>query len=226
MQKHQSSGSGSSVLSPTVPADIGETSQRQRIIEAMIDSCAEKTYAATTITDIVGRARISRTTFYKRFGDKRACFGATVDFCLAELQDAAREAYSPADAPPEAVRRATAAILAEMAARPAMAQLLTGDAVSVDPGVVLRYRKILIPALEGLWASAGRPTTSYIDPALAFSRAQLLVFNQTATGPSDDLLALLPDIVYLAVAPFGGHEEALAQARLARSANGRPAAGR
>ena len=74
MQKHQSSGSGSSVLSPTVPTDIGETSQRQRIIEAMIDSCAEKTYAATTITDIVSRARISRTTFYKRFGDKRACF--------------------------------------------------------------------------------------------------------------------------------------------------------
>jgi len=226
MQKHQSSGSGSSVLSPTVPADIGETTQRQRIIEAMIDSCAAKTYAATTITDIVGRARISRTTFYKRFGDKRACFTATVDFCLDELQEIAREAHSQTDEPPQAVRRATAAILAQMAARPAMAQLLTGDAVSVDPGVVVRYRKILIPALEGLWESAGLPTNSYIDPGLAFSRAQLLVFNQTAAGRSDDLQVLLPDIVYLAVAPFGGHEEALAQARLARPANGEPAAGR
>ncbi|HEX5609925.1 MAG TPA: helix-turn-helix domain-containing protein [Solirubrobacterales bacterium] len=188
----------------------------------MIDSCAEKTYAATTITDIVSHARISRTTFYKRFGDKRACFAATVSFCLDELQEVARDARSPADSPPEAVRRATAAILARMAAKPAMAQLLTGDAVSVDPGVALRYRKILIPALEGLWESAGAHKNGYIDPGLAFSRAQLLVFNQTAAGRSDDLLALLPDIVYLAVAPFGGHEEALAQARLAQS-NGRPA---
>lgn len=226
MQKHQSSGSGSSVLSPTVPADIGETSQRQRIIEAMIESCAEKTYAATTITDIVGRARISRTTFYKRFGDKRACFAATVDSCLAELQDVAREAYSPTAAPPEAVRRATAAVLAQLATKPAMAQLLTGDAVSVDPAVVVRYRRILIPALEGLWERAGLPTTSHIDPGLAFSRAQLLVFNQTAAGLSGDLSVLLPDIVYLLVAPFGGHEEALAQARLARPANGKPAAGK
>jgi AcrR family transcriptional regulator len=226
MQKHQSSGSGSSVLSPTVPTDIGETSQRQRIIEAMIDSCAEKTYAATTITDIVGRARISRTTFYKRFGDKRDCFAATVDFCLAELQDVAREAYSPADGPPEAVRRATAAVLAELAAKPAMAQLLTGDAVSVDPGVAVRYRKILTPALEGLWEQAGLPTTRHIDPGLAFSRAQLLVFNQTAAGRSGDLAVLLPDIVYLLVAPFGGHEEALVQARLARPANGKPATGK
>jgi AcrR family transcriptional regulator len=225
MQKHQSSGSGSSVLSPTVPVDIGETSQRQRIIEAMIDSCAEKTYAATTITDIVGRARISRTTFYKRFDDKRACFDATVDFCIAEVGDVAREAYSPADTPPQAVREATAAILAQIAAKPAMAQLLTGDAISVDPGVALRYRKILIPALEGLWERAGLPRTCHIDPGLAFSRAQLLVFNQTAAGRSDDLLVLLPDIVYLAVAPFGGHEEALAQARLAK-ANGSPAASR
>ena len=96
------------------------------------------------------------------------------------------------------MRQATAAILARMAAKPAMAQLLTGDAVSVDPGVVVRYRKVLIPALEGLWEGAGLPTTSYIDPGLAFSRAQLLVFNQTAAGRPDDLLVLLPDIVYLA----------------------------
>lgn len=185
----------------------------------MIGSCAEKTYAATTITDIVGRARISRTTFYKRFGDKRTCFSAAVDFCLAELQDVAREASSPTDAPPHAARGATTAILAHLAAKPAMAQLLTGDAVSVDPGVVVRYRKILIPALEGLWERADLPTTSSIDPGLAFSRAQLLVFNQTTAGRSDDLLVLLPDIVYLAVAPFGGHEEALTQARLARPAS-------
>lgn len=203
-------------MSPTIPVDIGESSQRQRIIEAMISSCAEKTYAATTITDIVGRARISRTTFYKRFTDKRACFDATVDFCIEELQEAARGAHSASDPPPEAVRRATGAILDSMAANPALAQLLTGDAVSVDPAVLRRYRKLLIPAVEALWDRAGKPKTSQMDPRLAFGRAQLLIFNEIAGGRSDRLEELLPDIVYLAVAPFAGHEEAVEQARLAR----------
>ena len=73
MQKQRSSEKPVSVLRPTIPVDIGERSQRQRILDAMIDSCAEKTYAATTITDIVARAHISRTTFYKHYEDKRAC---------------------------------------------------------------------------------------------------------------------------------------------------------
>ncbi len=204
-------------MSPTIPVDIGETSQRQRIIDAMIASCAEKTYGGTTITDIVSRARISRTTFYKRFADKRACFDATVDFCLEELRDAARKAHSPDDPPAAAVRRATAATLELMAAQPALAQLLAGDAVSVDPAVVGRYRKLLIPALAGLWERAGASTDSHLDPRLAFGRAQLLIFNQVASGGSAELPELLPDIVYLAVAPFAGHEEALEQARQARS---------
>jgi AcrR family transcriptional regulator len=204
-------------LAPTIPVDIGESSQRRRIIEAMVSSCAEKTFATTTISDIVGRARISRTTFYKRFADKRACFDATVDFCLDELRKVAREAHSPADPPSEAVRRATAAILEAMAANPALAQLLTGDAVSVDPSVVERYRRLLIPAVGGLWDQAGETKTCHMDPRLAFGRAQLLIFNQIASGRSDELPALLPDLVYLAVAPFAGHDEAVKQVQLAES---------
>jgi AcrR family transcriptional regulator len=204
-------------LAPTVPVDIGTTSQRRRIVEAMITSCAEKTYAATTISDIVSRARISRTTFYKHFTDKRACFDATVEFCIHELRQGAAAAHSPDDPPSAAVRRATAATLRLMADRPALAQLLAGDAVSVDPTVVKRYRKLLIPALEGLWDQSGTATGCHIDPQLAFGRAQLLVFNQIAFGHSDQLPALFPDLVYLAVAPFAGHDEALEQARLARA---------
>lgn len=221
MQKQSSFETGSSALALTTPTDIGETSQRQRIIEAMIASCAEKSFSGTTITDIVGRARISRTTFYKRFAGKRACFDATVDFCVEELRARARTARQPEDPPPEAVRKATIAILAAMAADPAMAQLLTADAVSVDPTVVERYRRLVIPALEGLWDTAGVPKRSQLDPRLAFGRAQLLIFNQIAADRSARLPELLPEIVYLAIAPFAGHEAAVEQARLAEADTGR-----
>jgi AcrR family transcriptional regulator len=200
------------VLDPTVPIDVGVLSQRRRIVDAMIDSCAEKTYAATTIADIVGRANISRTTFYKRFADKRECFDTALDCCIEELRAAAASSHSASDSPPEAVRRVAVATLNLMAAKPALAQLVMGEAVAVEPTVVERYRRLLIPAVENLWDEDSR--RSHTDPRLAFGRAQVLIYNQIIAGRTSELPELLPEIVYIALLPFAGHEEALKQSRL------------
>lgn len=216
MQRHPSSEKVASALRLTTPLDIGERSQRRRIIDAMVDSCAEKTYAATTISDIVGRAHISRTTFYKHFDEKRCCFDAVVEDCIEQLQEVAAKSHSPEDEPADAVRKAVAAFLRALAARPGMAQVLTGDAMAVDPRVIERYRRATIPALEGLWQRAGAKTQTHTDPRLAFGQAQVLILNQIATGKASRLPDLLPEIVYLAVSPFGGHEEAIRQSRLAK----------
>ena len=184
----------------------------------MIEICAEKTYAATTIADIVGRAGISRTTFYKRFANKRACLDAALDSCLAELQAAAAAAHAPSDPPPEAVRKAIGAALDLMAAKPKLAQLMMNDAITVEPAILERYRSLLIGALEDLWDGSGEPRAEASDPLLAFGRAQILVFNQIAAGRTAQLPGLLPELVYLALLPFGGHDEATRQAQLATAA--------
>jgi AcrR family transcriptional regulator len=223
MQKHRSSESVTSVLRPSARRDIGRISQRERIIDAIIDSCAEKTYAATTISDIVGRAHISRTTFYKHFDDKRACFDAAIEHCIEQLQGVAATAHSPEDAPAEAVRKSAAAVLGALAERPGLAQLLTGDAIAVDPMVIERYRRATIPAIAALWAKAGESEEPRSDPRLAFGKAQVLILNEIATGNASRLSELLPEIVYLAVSPFGGHEAAIRQARLSQKRAARDA---
>jgi len=217
MQKQRGTETLRSVLETTVPHDVGIRSQRQRIVDAMVESCAEKTYAATTIADIVSRASISRTTFYKRFEGKRDCFDAALDWCIEELRAAAAGSHTPADPPSLAVRNAVAAMLELMAAKPGLAQLVIGEAVAVEPAVVKRYRDILIPALERLWDEAGARRDSGADPKLSFGRAQVLVYNQILAGDTAELPRLLPDLVYIALLPFAGHEEALEQARLAGS---------
>jgi AcrR family transcriptional regulator len=201
------------VLDPTIPIDIGERSQRHRIIEAMVECCAEKTYAATTISDIVSHASISRTTFYKRFDGKRECFDAALAWCIDEVQAAIVAAHSPAAPPPLAVRRAAAATLDLMAAKPALTQLLMVEAVAVEPAVIGHYRKLLLPALERLWASSGEARRGRTDPRLAFGRAQVLIYNEITAGHPERLPGLLPEIVYVALLPFAGHEEALREAR-------------
>jgi len=213
MQKQGSSHTVSGVLDPTIPPDISEQTQRRRIIDAMVECCAEKTYAATTIADIVKRASISRTTFYKRFPNKRACFDGALDHCREVLRDTAAAAHERSDPPAVAVRKAAAATLGLMAARPALAQMVMGDAITVEPAIIERYRQLVIPAVEGLWDGAAEPKRSYADPRLAFGRAQVLIFSQIAAGRTAQLPDLLPEIVYIALLPFAGHDEAVRAAQ-------------
>lgn len=216
MQKQSSSETLPNVLNPTVPSDIGVQSQRQRMIDAMIASCAEKTYSETTISDVVRGASISRTTFYKRFPDKRACFDAALDYGVEVVSTAAAGARADDDSPAQAVRKAAAAVLELIASRPELARMLAVEAVAVDPAISGRYRARLLPAVEGLWnGERPAPRTS---PGLAFGRAQLLIFNEVAAGRTETLPDLLPELVYLALAPFLGHDEALAQSLQAAEA--------
>jgi AcrR family transcriptional regulator len=205
----------SGVLDPTIPPDISEQTQRRRIIDAMVECCAEKTYGATTIADIVKRASISRTTFYKRFPNKRACFDGALDHCLEALCGTAAAAHERSDSPAEAVRKAAAAALELMAAKPALAQLVMGDAITVEPVIAERYRRLVVPALEGLWDGADEPKRAYADPRLAFGRAQILIFSQIAAERTARLPDLLPEIVYIALLPFAGHDEAVREAQKA-----------
>jgi AcrR family transcriptional regulator len=182
----------------------------------MIACCAEKTYAGTTIADLVGRGSVSRTTFYKLFTDKRDCFDAAVTLCIERFAATLAEAAGAGDSPAEATRRATAAGLALLAAEPQLTLVMAGDVVGVDPTLVDRYSRMIVPALERLWAQAGDPPRKHSSPGLAFGRAQLLVFHEVTAGRAERLPQLAPNIVYLAIAPFAGHEEALRQARLAK----------
>jgi len=178
----------------------------------MVASCAEKTYIATTIGDVVAAARISRTTFYREFDDKRACFDAALEHCIEEVRGAATGACSADEPPAQAVREATAAVLDLLAARPELVHLLVGEAIAVDPAVVERYRDLVVPAVSGLWGSDEEGET-HLDPWLAFGRAQLLIFDRVTAGDAGGLSELLPEVVYLAVGPFAGHDAAIEEAR-------------
>jgi len=186
----------------------------------MVACCAENTYAETTIADIVSRACVSRTTFYKLFNDKRDCFDAAVTQCIERLGATLAKAAEDCDSPAEATRRATVAGLELLAAEPELALVLSGDLVGVDPRRIDRYGRLAIPAVESLWTRAGEPPQKHSSPGIAIGRAQLLIFHEVAAGRAKQLPKLVPNIVYLAIAPFAGHDEGLRQARLAAGATG------
>jgi AcrR family transcriptional regulator len=183
----------------------------------MARSCAEKTFAATTIADIVSQASISRGTFYKHFANKHECFYAAADTFLLELQGAAAIAYARSeDASIEIVREVIAAVLETLAAKPEQARLLLVDAPLVDPEIVRRYRSFVIGSLEEQLQAAGISRRGQADPEIAFGRAKLLIADYVAADQIDLLPELLPELAYIALLPYAGQETALAQAQATR----------
>lgn len=215
MSQEPGSVNDASILTPSIPWDIAARSQRERILQAMTKSCAEKTFATTTIADIVGHASISRATFYKHFNNKTECFHAAADSFLAELQGVAVEARATADGTKEEVIRAVmAAVLELLAAKPEHAKLLLIEAPNVDPEIVRRYRSLAIDALETELRNMGNGGRGSADPKIAFGRAKVLVAGQIAAGQIKCLPTLLPELVYIALLPYAGQDAALEQAQV------------
>lgn len=183
----------------------------------MARSCAEKTFAATTIADIVSHASISRGTFYKHFANKQECFYAAADTFLLELQGTAAIAYTRSgDSPAEMVSDVMAAVLEALAAKPEQARLLLVDAPLVDPEIVRRYRDFVINALERQLEAGGISRRGQADAEIAFGRAKVLIADYVAGGQIEQLPELLPELVYIALLPYAGQETALAQALATR----------
>jgi AcrR family transcriptional regulator len=93
---------------------------RQRLLDALAQSIAGDGYRATTVADIVRRARTSRRTFYEHFADKEACFIALLTEANA---DVIRRIYAAVDpqAPPETqIQQAITAWIESADSQPAL----------------------------------------------------------------------------------------------------------
>ncbi len=196
--------------------DIGSRSQQQRILVAMTESCAEKSFSATTIADVVGRASISRATFYKHFANKRRCFDMAVEDFVEKLRQAAIDAQSSAESRPEAIRRAIGAVLELLAAGPAYARLIVLEAPILEPAIIANHRDQAVDALKEQWEVGKGGKDARADARLAFGRAHVLLADYVAAGKAKKLPELLPEVVYVMLLPFVGHKEALAQVKLAQ----------
>jgi AcrR family transcriptional regulator len=204
------------VLAQTVRPDIVVASQRQRILEALAECCTEKTFAATTIGDIVSTAGVSRRTFYKLFANKKECLEAAVNVFADELAEIVAAAEADDRPWPEKVRGGIAEVLDLLVAKPGFANLALVEVIAVDPVLMGRYWDPLLAALSS-HAPLDREGLPSTDAArAAIGTAQVLIARQLTTGRGDRLAELLPDLVYIAMTPYLDQEGALEQARLAR----------
>src|SRR3984893_12257478 len=78
--------------------------QRRRMLAAAVDAVEEVGYARMTVAQVIGRARVSRKTFYDVFSDREDCFLTAFEQAIEQTRELVSEAYDQGRDWPERIR--------------------------------------------------------------------------------------------------------------------------
>ncbi|MGN6588643.1 MAG: TetR/AcrR family transcriptional regulator [Solirubrobacterales bacterium] len=200
----------------TLSADteVLSVSDRDRILQAMAECCAERGYAATTVGAVLERAGVGTESFESYFAGKEDCALAALNKIVSETL--ARIAMANPLAGDEVQRRKfeIKAILELMAGEPAFAWL-----------AYVESRQGGTPRMHDAYESAARVLALMMERVgvaaggrnglarASLGGAEAVVRRELAAGRAGRLPELLKDFVYAALVPFVGQREALRQAK-------------
>jgi AcrR family transcriptional regulator len=206
------------VLGVTITGpDLLAVSDRDRILQAMAECCAERGYAATALEHVLERAEVSRDSFDSHFSDKEDCATAAFNKLVSEAM--LTISTTSADDLSASERRAVEvkALLELITARPAFVRLALIDArqggtQQMHQAYESAARVLALMMERGQWDESGqRPASSLARASLGGVEA--LVRRELSAGRAESLPSVLESFVYAALVPFVGQREALRQAR-------------
>ena len=198
--------------------DLLAVSDRDRILQAMAECCAEHGYRATTVDAVVERAGVEREGFETLFADKEDCALAALNKILSEAVARVSTAEAPSRSTTEKQAKEIQAILQLLAGRASFARLGCIEARQLGSS---RMRNSYEAAARVLALMVERTATgapmrpSGVSARAALGGPEALVRRELAVGGASNLPKLLPDFVYGVLVPFVGQQEALRQAKLA-----------
>jgi AcrR family transcriptional regulator len=196
--------------------EVVEASQRERMLDAMVQAVAAKGYSGTTVADVVSRAGVSRKTFYEHFRDKEDCFLAAYDEGVAILMDQIRMSGEGATSWRELMRARVRAYLSLLVEEPAFARAYLIEVFAAGPAALERRREVharLAAFGRELNEGARRefPGMAEVPDEVfiaAFGAINELLYTYVSEGRGADLLELQEPIEYLQTALFAGHQAA------------------
>jgi AcrR family transcriptional regulator len=151
------------------PADA-----RERLLEGLARAITDDGYAAATIADVVGHARVSKRTFYEHFADKEACYLALYAAASERMTRTIAEAAA-IDAPwAQRMDAAAGAYFAELAAQPALTRTYLLEIQAAGPRALELRRTVhgrFAALLRALTEEAARDDASLrpLSPAMAIA---------------------------------------------------------
>ncbi len=217
---------GTATVGPTEPPRAGSedfggilsSTDRDRILQAMTECCAEHGYQETTVEQVVARADVRRESFEALFADKEDCAVAAINRVASDVLATVATSSSADVSELERGLGGIKAILELMGSRPSYAAL--GYIQARQGGTERMYDAyesgarvltVMIERIGSLATDKATPPTQATRAALG--GAEAVVRREIAAGRVEDLPKLLGVFLYAVLVPFTGQEEALGQAR-------------
>lgn len=133
-----------------IPADVVARNQRERLVAAMAEVCAEQSYAEVSVAAVAKRAGVSSVTFYKQFAGKRDCMLAAHRQLLGRLLEEVDRARGGESAPDAQAQAAIRTALAIFTADPPSAHLLSVEILAAGLEGVKRHDTMVAAFAERL----------------------------------------------------------------------------
>ncbi len=124
--------------------------QRMRLVEAMLQMLARRSYAEISIGNLAEQAGVSRSTFYEQFEDKEECFLVTYDLAARWFCERVERAMGARGEWPARVHAGVVEALRLLAGNRSLARLFAVDVLHAGPTARERQRACLARLAEAL----------------------------------------------------------------------------
>jgi AcrR family transcriptional regulator/DNA-binding MarR family transcriptional regulator len=182
------------------------------MLAAAVEAVEDVGYARMTVAQVIGRARVSRKTFYDVFADREDCFLAAFDHAIDQARAQAKESYDRESDWRNGIRSALARLLVLMDEEPDLARLCVVEALGAGHRILEHRARALAEVAEVIdrgreaRAASGEPpevTAECVAGAIfAVLHARLL------EGDGEPLTNLLGPLMSMIVLPYLGPKAA------------------
>jgi AcrR family transcriptional regulator len=189
--------------------------ERERVAEIQRALTRERGAERVTVAHVVGRAGVSRRTFYELFEDREACLLEALDDALRRIEDAVLPAYRRERGWSSRIGAALTAMLEYFDAHPATAALCVVDSLAAGPEALERRAGVvdaLVGAVDRGRREAEAPAGLNRIVAEGVVGAVLgVLYTRLREPAAKPLLALRGQLMSMIVLPYLGPEAAAAE---------------
>jgi AcrR family transcriptional regulator len=182
--------------------------QRSRMLAAAVEAVEEVGYARMTVAQVIGRARVSRKTFYDVFTDREDCFLAAFEQALGQARLLAQEAYEGESNWRDGIRAALAKLLIFMDEEPGLAKLCIVEALGAGERVLDRRAKVLDELATVIDRGRSATSTTREPPDVTAEGVVGAIFavlhTRVLEHDKDRLTDLLGSLMSMIVLPYLG----------------------
>ncbi len=189
--------------------------QRSRMIAATFEACAEEGAAGLSVADIVGRAGVSRRTFYELFDSCEDCLLAALDQAIAVAGEEVLGAYDARAPWRTRMRSSLIALLGYLDDQPEAARLLVVESLAAGPRAFELRAHVLARAVAAIDEGREAARKGVEPPPLTaegiVGGVLAILHQRMLEGARQPLAELLNPLMGMVVLPYLGAAAARAE---------------